>query len=433
MKKIRIKKRVWIIAIVVVFVFYKLYNLVFVSDIPITKPNVNHKDARALELVEDTLHDQFDNPLIVIERGRLVVNEDRTDDLSNRIEIYFERMKRQSNTSYAPILFLAGGPGSSATAIGRTEYFYLFRELSKYTDVILLDQRGTGNSIPNLSCRNALDSPTDITANAQVLILDDLVKKCMECANELSDMGIKLNAYNSYESVLDIEDLRQALGYDKISLYGYSYGTELAQLYIKYFEDHVDRTIMAGPMAPDHGLKLPLEVQEQFEKMDSLIKLDPKLSKYIPDFLELVRQTHNDLRTNPKFVQIPFQDAFDQDETSERIIGDLIAKIQPTWDMTLTDDHFQMMVSDNIGKDSWIRRFPSFYYDISKDSLRDIGNMLRNFRRRRMPNALFFTANAATGYTNERWKPQRRKRKLQYSHISEYLMEDTLKYTRPLA
>ena len=318
---------------------------------------------------------------LVIESGRLVVSEFHKDTSSNHIEVYFNRIKTKASNPKSPIVFLAGGPGSSATQVGRTKYFYLFKELSKEADIILIDQRETGQSIPNLVCRNSLNSPTDITENVQKYIFKDLIKKSKACAEEFTDMNIQLQAYNSYESALDMEAIRKKLGYEKLNLYGYSYGTELA---------------------PDHGVKLPFEVQNQFEKIDSLISLDKRLSKYIPDFTSLIKQTHQDLQVTSKFVQIPMQDTFD-DDGAEKTIGNVVAYFRSSWDMTLTDDHLQMMVGDNIGKDDWIAKFPSYYYKIANDSLREVGNQLRNFRRRRLPNALFFTANVHSGYTNARW------------------------------
>ncbi len=104
---------------------------------------------------------------------------------------------------------------------------------------------------------------------------------------------------------MDIEAVRKALGYDKITLYGYSYGTELAQLYIKYFEKSVHKAILAGALGPDHGLKLPNDVQAQYQKMDALIKQDKKLSTYIPGFLDLIQNTHNSIKNNPVDVKIP--------------------------------------------------------------------------------------------------------------------------------
>ncbi len=401
MKKRRFKKRIWIPIVVLLLAIYPLYITVFVSDIPITQPNVNFKPVGNLELKQDTLINHWGD-FLPVESGRFVVKEDRESAASNHIEIYFRRFKTSASQPMSPIIFLAGGPGTSATEIGKTQYFYLFKELSKYADVILLDQRGVGQSIPNLHCRNFLETPTDIVKDVQEEILKDLVNKGKECAASFTDMGIQLQAYNSYSSALDIEDLRVALNYEKVSLYGYSYGTELAQFYIREFEKRVDKAILAGSLAPDHGLKLPFEVEQQFKKMDSLIKLDKKLSKYIPDFIELVKSTHKDIQSTPKYIQVPMQDAFD-DDFPEKSIGAFVAFFRPTWNMTLTDDHLQMIVAENIGKDSWISRFPSFYYKIAHDSLQEVGNGLRNFRGRRLPNALFFTANAHSGYTDERW------------------------------
>ena len=395
------KKKYWILIVLLLFTGVYLYNLIFVSDIPITKPNVNEKKLGTLEINKDYLINYWGDSLLV-DSGRIVVPEFHNDTTSNHIELFFYRIKSNSKKPSSPIVFLAGGPGSSSTAIGKTKYFYLFKELSKTRDILLIDQRGTGASIPNLHCRSFLDSPTDITENTQKYIQKDLVKSSKECAEEFANMGIKLTAYNSYQSAIDLNVIRKKLSYQKVSLYGYSYGTELAQFYLREFPENVDRMVLAGALGPDHGVKLPLEVQSQFEKMDSLVKLDKRLSKYIPNFLELVKETHKSVQEVPKFLQVPMQDAFD-DNWAEQTIGNTIAIFRPSWDMMLTDDHLQMMVGEYIGNDDWISKYPSFYYKISKDNLRDVGNQLRNFRRRRLPNALFFTANAHSSYSAERW------------------------------
>ena len=404
MKKLSAKNRLWVLVALLLLGGYFLYQLVFVNDIPVTQANVNEKVVNSLQLQNTNLRNVWGDTLS-IEAGQLVVEEHRGVPNTNHIELFFTRIKTKAKVPLSPIIFLAGGPGSSATAIGTSEYFYLFRELSRFADVILMDQRGAGQSIPNLSCRNFLKTPKEITQNVQEEILNDLVKKCTQCANEFRDMGIDLSGYNSYESALDIEALRVALGYSKITLYGYSYGTTLAQVYIREFAPRVDRAILAGSIAPDHNLKLPFDAQYQFQKMDSLIKRDKKLSKYIPDFLNLVKSVHDDMRTDPPFVQVAVQDALDDDAPAiQKTLVDLVATVRPTFDMILTDDHLQMMVADNIGKDSWISHFPAFYHTISKKNYGEAGLMLRNFSRRRMPNALFFTVNASEKYTNQRWQ-----------------------------
>ena len=410
------KKKYWILIIFLLLSGVYLYNLIFVSDIPITKPNVNEKSLGTLELNESYLVNYWGDSLSV-DSGKIVVPEFSKDTTSNHIELFFNRIKSNSSTPKSPIVFLAGGPGSSAVEIGKTKYFYLFKELSKDRDILLIDQRGTGQSIPNLNCRNSLDTPTDIEKNTQKYILKNLVKSSKKCAREFTNMGIKLSAYNSYESAVDIETIRKALSYKKISLYGFSYGTELAQFYYREFSENIDRMILASVLAPDHGIKLPFEAQTQFEKMDSLAKLDKRLSKYIPSFLQLVKDTHKNVQEKPKFVQVPMQDAFDEN-WAEQAVGNTVAFFRPTWDMVLTDDHLQMMISENIGNDTWISKYPSYYYKISNDSLRDVGNQLRNFRRRRLPNALFFTANAHSSYSANRWNTSLEQDKTSYlSHF----------------
>ena len=381
-----------------------MYMVVFVSDIPKTQPNVNYKALNNLEISKDTLHDHLNNDLGVIETGRLVVKEGREGTNSNFIELYFERFKTTATEPLPPIFFLAGGPGSSSTRVGKTPYFFLFKELSKYADVVLLDQRGIGKSIPNLECRNSLDLPVDITENVQEEIMKDLLDKSKECANEFADMGINLGAYNSYESALDIDAVRKALGYSEITLYGYSYGTELAQVYIKYFESNVHKAILAGSLAPDHGLKLPSDVQSQYVKMDSVIRQDKKLSKYIPSFLDLIESTHDSIKNAPVNVKIPIKDAFGENPSgAENTLANVISIFRPTINMTLTETHLQMMVSDKVGQDNAMERLPSLYYKMSQGNYREIGNNLRNFKRRRLPNALFFTVNGASRYTDELW------------------------------
>ena len=401
-----IRKRVWIPLLIVLLVIgsYIAYDVVFVSDIPFTKPNVNHKPLDTLEIRKDFLVNIWGDSL-PIDTGQFVVAENRADPDSNRIEIYFSRIKSAAIEPMPPIIFLAGGPGSSGSEIGQTKYFYLFKELAKSGDVILLDQRGTGLSIPNLACRNSLATPKEITTNVREQILKDLVRSCKECADEFTEMGIQLSSYNSLESVLDIEALRNKLGYDKVILYGYSYGTELAQIYIKQFGENVEKAILAGAYAPDQSLKLPLEAQMQFEKMDSLVCLDKKLSKYIPNFFELMNSVHNDLRTEPWFIKMRVQSALDDDASfAEKNLVNLVSNFKPYFEMYMTEDHLQMMVTNEIGTDSWISGFPDFYYKIAEKDEQHIGKQLREFCRRRMPNSLFFTVNGASRYPDARWQ-----------------------------
>jgi len=99
----------------------------------------------------------FDGQSHPAELGHLQVPESRRRHSKRLIQIAFIRLKSSAPQPGAPIIFLAGGPGVPTTGMARVPVYYdLFEKLRQNADVILLDQRGTGMSSPNLN-----DCPTD--------------------------------------------------------------------------------------------------------------------------------------------------------------------------------------------------------------------------------------------------------------------------------
>ena len=137
-----------------------------------------------------------------------------------------------------PVLIaLAGGPGQAAVAAASSFALSLEPALHRYR-IAVLDQRGTGESgalsCPNLQRLRSLDAllPASVAA----------------CANRI---GPRRADYSTADTVLDIEDVRKALGADKIALAGISYGTHVALQYARAFPDHVDRLILDSIVGPD--------------------------------------------------------------------------------------------------------------------------------------------------------------------------------------
>ena len=110
------------------------------------------------------------------------------------------------------------------------QFDLLFGPLVEKRDVILFDQRGTGYSQPDLGCpeekKFALDTLDQNLTPTQSAELRR--RRAAQCHDRLVKEGVNLALYNSAQNAADIEALRQALGYDKINLYGTSYGTRLA-------------------------------------------------------------------------------------------------------------------------------------------------------------------------------------------------------------
>jgi pimeloyl-ACP methyl ester carboxylesterase len=131
-----------------------------------------------------------------------------------------------------PFVFLQGGPGGALisdlgpqiTKKNRTTDYPADR------DLILLDQRGTGLSQPSLACKEttALDYRTLDQHLSRQRQADLQVQAAQQCRARLVASGINLNAYTTLADAADVADLRGALGYRALNLYGVSYGTRLA-------------------------------------------------------------------------------------------------------------------------------------------------------------------------------------------------------------
>lgn len=238
-----------------------------------------------------------------VEFGELSVPENRQKADSRLIQIAFIRFKSTSKTPAAPIVYLAGGPSGSGIAAARGTRFPLFMAMREVADVIALDQRGVGLSKPNLVCKETVSFEPDKLHRREDL-LELYRKQSRACAETFKQQGVDLTGYNTNESADDLEDLRKAIGAQKISLWGISYGTHLSLATIKRHEKSIDRMILAGVEGPAHTIKLPSNIQKHVEHIDRLVKIDANLSKDIPSFLSLVKGVLERTAREPVTVEV---------------------------------------------------------------------------------------------------------------------------------
>jgi pimeloyl-ACP methyl ester carboxylesterase len=183
-------------------------------------------------------------------------------------------------------------------------------KLRRVADVIALDQRGTGFSVPRPWCPGSwsypLDRPHDDSTMARVL-----APYLRACASHWAD-SLDVTAFNTAESADDLEDLRVALGTQRLRLLAISYGTHLALAYIRRYPDHVDRAVLAGVEGPDHTWKLPANIDATLRRIDSAVAADPRARRAVPDFLGALRATLARLDAHPVTLDI------DHPRTGER-------------------------------------------------------------------------------------------------------------------
>lgn len=218
------------------------------------------------------------------ELGSMMVPENRQKPNSKQIALKFVRFKSTNPHPKAPIVYLAGGPGGSGINAAKGSRFELFMKLRAVADVIAFDQRGTGMSHKPKKVGGFWMYPMDKPLNREKAykMIEEFSQKS---AKKWEAMGEDLTAYNSNESADDLNDLRKALKAKKISLWAISYGTHLSIATMKRHGKHLERIILAGVEGPSHTVKLPSKSQELLEKIDQLIKADPKASKAFPNFL----------------------------------------------------------------------------------------------------------------------------------------------------
>lgn len=157
----------------------------------------------------------------------------------------------------APVVYLAGGPGGSGVGTARGPRWPVFDQVRRKTDVLLLDQRGTGLSDPPPACPHShrFDDATPLQRDSALIALRITAVRCID---HWRQQGIDLAAYTTDESADDIEALRRALGVPKVSLWGMSYGTHLALASVRRHGASIDRVALIGAEGPDDTLKLPL-------------------------------------------------------------------------------------------------------------------------------------------------------------------------------
>ncbi|HEX6305128.1 MAG TPA: alpha/beta fold hydrolase, partial [Anaerolineales bacterium] len=155
-----------------------------------------------------------------------------------------------------PVVHLAGGPGSSSLGVAGYILGQGMDAILEQRDLILFDQRGTGYSQPRLDCpeREAL-TPTLLEGSlSQRAEQDAIVEALRECRERLTEEGVDLSAYNSAASAADVNDLRRALGYTKINLYGVSYGTRLGLTVMRDYPQAVRSAVLDSAYPPQVNL-----------------------------------------------------------------------------------------------------------------------------------------------------------------------------------
>ncbi len=268
-----------------------------------------------------------------------------------KITIPVKIYKTKNPNPSSPIFWLAGGPGQS-----NLDYNPPMEFLENH-DVILVGYRGIDGSV-RLDCPEMTKAlrgkGKDLLSKASV---DNIKYAAKACSDRLLNSGIDLNGYTMEQVLLDIDAVRGHLKIAKLNLLSGSYGTRLAQLYAKYYEEKVDKSVMIGANPPGRFVWEPEVIANKIQYYDELCQNDPYCSSKSKNLYETIDKVLKEMPKtwffapiDPGKVKVVTFGMLYHNDSAPKVIGSFLAAAEGDYSgialMSLAYDHImpEMMV-----------------------------------------------------------------------------------------
>jgi pimeloyl-ACP methyl ester carboxylesterase len=229
--------------------------------------------------------------------GTLTVLEDPENPNGRQIDLHVAVIPAiQRSPKPDPLFLLAGGPGQSAIETFPAMVSLLF-PVHEERDIVLVDQRGTGESNP-LRC---LD-PEDESLNA--LTDEEMLEKLKSCPEQLD---ADLRFYTTEIAMTDLDQVRAALGYETINLYGASYGTRAALTYLRMFPERVRTLTLDAVVEPGFVMFVDAaeDGQAALDQFFGRCEADETCSTTFPDLRNEFEGLLANVEASPAEITIP--------------------------------------------------------------------------------------------------------------------------------
>lgn len=192
-----------------------------------------------------------------------------------------------------PLFFIAGGPGEASTRAYLPEAA-AFEKVLAHRTIVLVDQRGTGQSNP-LVCPETASLAQPTTA--------EIATQTKACLKQLDGNP---RFYTTSVAVKDLDRVRAALHYTHINLYGISYGTRVALEYLREFPQHTRSVILDGVVPPDRnvGESVPQDAQRALDLIFKRCAEEPACDKAFPELPATFSQLETTLKQHPAAVSL---------------------------------------------------------------------------------------------------------------------------------
>jgi pimeloyl-ACP methyl ester carboxylesterase len=231
--------------------------------------------------------------------GQYEVYEDRAKNTGRKIKLYVMVLPALSDKPAPdPIFYLQGGPGGSAVSVAGAS---LMGRLHRTRDVVLVDQRGTGKSNP-LQC-SFRGNPNELRG----YFVEGLTTESLRACRAELEKNADLRLYTTTLAMADLDDVRAALGYDKIDVYGGSYGATAALSYLNFYSQHVRTVTVSGVAPPDNSLPLAFAkgVEHALNRLFDDCAAEVKCHAAVPDLRKDWATVVGNLNKAPVKIEAP--------------------------------------------------------------------------------------------------------------------------------
>ncbi|HET6442944.1 MAG TPA: alpha/beta hydrolase [candidate division Zixibacteria bacterium] len=239
--------------------------------------------------------------------GTVIVPEERAAGAESTIRLAVVVFKATStNPEPDPVILLSGGPGEK-TVKSALDVSLVLNSFRDERDLIIFDQRGVGLSTPALECPEHVD--------AMFESLDELDSEvawrnqfdaAMRCSDRLLAEGTNLSAYNTTENAADVDDIRKALGYEEMNLYGGSYGSRLAQAVMRDHPQGVRSVVLGAVLPTDKSFFVHVSstVVDSSLRLLAACKADSACNEAYPDLQQTLFDTIDRLNAEPVPIEV---------------------------------------------------------------------------------------------------------------------------------